>query len=105
MVLPFLYGGNMNNNIEYLLKYISNETFQKIKQKKSTYVLEELHDNYRDVDLNIKYLIKYGITNIDHVIYEMLEDLVSHHNDFIKKIEKYEQTLSKNEVIRMLENI
>ena len=51
----------MNYQIDYLLKYISNETFNKIKVEKSDYILTNLEDNYRDVDLNIKYLLNYGI--------------------------------------------
>ncbi len=95
----------MNYKIDYLLKYISNETFNKIKSQKSNYILTNLEDNYRDVDLNIKYLLNYGINhNIDKVIYEMLEDLFLSHNDFINQIKKLEKNLTKEEIIIMLEN-
>ena len=95
----------MNYQIDYLLKYISNETFNKIKVEKSDYILTNLEDNYRDVDLNIKYLLNYGINhNIDKVIYEMLEDLFLPHNDFINKINSLEKNLTKEEIIAMLEN-
>ena len=57
--------------IDYLLRYISNETFMSILNKKSKYILKLLEDNYIDVDLNIKYLVKYGITNIDKVVYSI----------------------------------
>lgn len=95
----------MNYQIDYLLKYISNETFKKIKAEKSDYILTNLEDNYRDVDLNIKYLLNYGINhNIDKVIYEMLEDLFLPHNDFIAKIKNLEKNLTKEEIVAMLEN-
>ena len=48
----------MNYNIEYLLRYISNETYKKILKNKSPYVLSLVEDNYIDTDLNIKYLIR-----------------------------------------------
>jgi len=51
----------MNYKIDYLLRYISNDTFNKIVSKKSDYVLKLVEDNYVDTDLNIKYLIKYGV--------------------------------------------
>ena len=76
----------MNYKIDYLLRYISNETYNKIITKKSDYILELVEDNYVDTDLNIKYLIKYGIKNIDKVVYESLEDLTTSHNEYINKI-------------------
>ncbi len=91
--------------IDYLLKYISNDTFAKIKKQKTDYILTDLEDNYRDVSLNIMYLIKYGISNIDVVVYEMLEDLVMSHNDFVTKINNWEHKLGKDGTIRMLENL
>ena len=39
----------MNYNIEYLLKYITNDTYGKIKTKKSSYLLELLEKNRIDV--------------------------------------------------------
>ena len=90
-------------NIEYLLKYVSNDTYKKIITK-SYYIKEKLENKYIDVDLNIRYLIKYGITNIDKIIYNMLDDLTLEHNEFINKIKKYEQNLTKEEVIVLLEN-
>ena len=95
----------MNYNIEYLLKYISNDTYKTIATKKSSYLLELLEKNYLDVDLNIRYLIKYGITKIDEVVLDRIEDLVNTHNDFIKRIEDYEKKLGKEETINMLENL
>ena len=95
----------MEYKIEYLLRYISNDTYKKIITKKSDYILKLLEDNYVDVDLNIKYLIRYGIKNIDKVVYESLEDLAISHNEYIDKINEYEKKLSKEEIIMLIENI
>lgn len=91
-------------NIEYLLRYVSNDTYKKIL-KKNDYILNLLEEAYIDTDLNIKYLIKYGIKDIDKVVYDMLEDLTISHNDFIKKIKDYEKNLSKEEVIMLIESV
>ena len=91
-------------NIGYLNKYVSNSTMNSLRQL-DTYILHDLTHNYVDVDLNIKYLRKYGVTNLDKVIPSMIEYLLLSHNDFIKKIQKYEQKMSKEEVISLLENI
>lgn len=95
----------MKKNTEYLLKYISNETYDKILKNTNTYILDNLETNRRDVELNIKYLIKYGIKNIDNVVYDRLEDLTLSHNQFISIMEKYEQSLGKDGFISMIENI
>ena len=95
----------MNYKIDYLLKYVSNETYKKIINNKGDYLLEDLEHSRVDVDLNIRYLIKYGIKNIDNVIYDRLDDLVLSHNIFIKKIEDYEKTLGKDNFISMFENV
>ena len=95
----------MNYDIEYLLKYISNNTYKKISTKKSSYLLELLEKNRIDVDLNIRYLLKYGVVKIDEVVLDRIEDLVNSHNDFIKIIEEYEQKIGKQETINMLENL
>lgn len=95
----------MNYKIDYLLRYISNNTYKKIITKKGDYILRLCEDNYVDTDLNIKYLIRYGIKNIDIVVYESLEDLTMNHNQYIEKIKEYEKQLSKEEVIMLLENI
>ena len=91
-------------NIEYLLRYVSNDTYKKIL-KKNDYIQSLLEESYIDTDLNIKYLIKYGIKDIDKVVYDMLEDLTISHNDFIKKIKDYEKNLSKEEVIMLIESV
>ena len=95
----------MEYKIDYLLRYISNETYKKILNKKSSYILTLVEDNYIDTDLNIKYLIKYGVKNIDKVVYDSLEELTINHNDYIKKIKEYEKKLSKEEVTMLLENV
>ena len=95
----------MEYKINYLLRYVTNDTYKKILNKKSSYILELVHDNYVDTDLNIKYLIKYGVKNIDKVVYDLLEELTMNHNDYINKIKDYEKKLSKEEVIMLLENI
>ena len=91
-------------NIGYLNKYVSNSTMNSLRNL-DNYILHDLTHNYVDVDLNIKYLRKYGVTNLDKVIPSMIEYLLLSHNDFIKKIQKYEQKMSKEEVISLLENI
>ena len=95
----------MNYNIDYLLRYVSNDTYKKIVSKKSDYVLKLCEENYVDTDLNIKYLIRYGVKSIDKVVYESLEDLTQSHNEYINKIKEYEKNLSKEEVIMLLENM
>ena len=48
----------MGYNIDYLLRYVSMDTYNKIINSNNDYVLGLLSDNYIDVNLNIKYLIK-----------------------------------------------
>jgi len=91
-------------NIEYLHKYISNYTMKELENL-DLYILEDLTHNYVDVDLNIKYLKKYGVTNLEKVIPSMIEYLLLSHNDFIKKIQNYEKTMTKEEVISLIENM
>ena len=95
----------MNYKIDFLLRYISNDTYINIINKKSEYILGLVEDNYVDTDLNIKYLIRYGVKSIDKVVYESLEDLTINHNEYINKIKEYEKDLNKEEVIMLLENI
>mgnify|MGYP004535949409 CR=1 FL=1 len=94
----------MGYSLDYLLRYVSMDTYKKIISNNNDYILELLSDNYVDIDLNIKYLIKYGITNIDSVIYNNISDFITGHNEFIKKIKEYEKNLTKEEVIMLYEN-
>lgn len=94
----------MKDRLDYLLRYVSMDTYNNIIKNTSEYILDLLRDNYIDVNLNIKYLIKYGISNIDNVIYNNINDLIINHNDFIKMINNYENNLTKDEVITLIEN-
>ena len=94
----------MGYSLDYLLRYVSMDTYKKIISNNNDYILGLLSDNYVDIDLNIKYLIKYGITNIDSVIYNNISDFITGHNEFIKKIKEYEEILTKEEVIMLYEN-
>ena len=92
-------------NIEYLLKYVSNDCYNKIISMKNDYLLDSLEHFRIDVDLNIRYLIKLGISNLDGVIYDRLEDLIKSHNDFIKQCDNYIKTMGKDSFISMVENM
>lgn len=94
----------MNNRIEYLLKYISNDCYKKILSKNSDYILDNIVDNRVDVDLNIRYLIKLGVKNIDSVVLERMDDLLLSNNEFENKMSDYEKKLSKDGLIDMLDN-
>ena len=76
----------MGYNIDYLLRYVSMDTYNKIINSNNDYVLGLLSDNYIDVNLNIKYLIKYGVSNIDKIVYNNIND--------------YRFTLGKNNYIQ-----
>ena len=91
--------------MDYLLRYVSMDTYNKIINENNDYILELLKNNYIDVNLNIKYLVSYGVTNFDKVIPNILSDLLISHDEFEKKIKKYEESLSKEEVIMLIENI
>ena len=95
----------MNYKIDYLLRYISNDTYKKILKNKNSYIIKLVEDNYIDTDLNIKYLIKYGVKDIDKVVYDSLEELTISHNEYLKKIKEYERKLTKEEVIMLLESV
>ncbi len=95
----------MNYKIDYLLKYVSNETYKKIVKDTNDYILDDLETNRVDVDLNIRYLIKYGVKNIDGVILDRTDELVLDHNDFIEKVLAYEKNIGKDGFIDMIENL
>ena len=92
----------MKEKPEYLLKYIRNDTYNKILKKNGDYIIENLVDNRVDVDLNIRYLIKLGVKNIDIVVLERLDDLLLDNNRFIEKMNEYEEKITKDGLIDML---
>ena len=94
----------MGYNIDYLLRYVSMDTYNKIIISYYDYVLGLLSDNYIDVNLNIKYLIKYGVSNIDKIVYNNINDFIVSHSEFINVIKNYEKSLSKDEIIMLYEN-
>lgn len=94
----------MGYNIDYLLRYVSIDTYNKIINSNNDYVLGLLSDNYIDVNLNIKYLIKYGVSNIDKIVYNNINDFIVSHSEFINVIKNYEKSLSKDEIIMLYEN-
>ena len=94
----------MKDKPDYLLKYISNDTYKKILKRNGDYIIENLVDNRVDVDLNIRYLLKLGIKNIDIIVLERLDDLLLDNNHFIKKMSDYEDKLTRDGLISMLEN-
>lgn len=95
----------MKYKIDYLLRYVSMDTYLKILNNKNDYTLSLLQDNFVNVNLNIEYLIKYGITNIDKIIFNIIDDILCDHDLFIKKIKDYEKNLTKEEVIMLIENL
>lgn len=94
----------MKEKPDYLLKYISNDAYREVLNNNSNYIIENLIDNRIDVDLNIRYLLKLGLKNIDIVVTERLDDLLLEHNQFIAKMNEYENKLTKEGLINMLEN-
>lgn len=94
----------MGYNIDYLLRYVSMDTYNKIINSNNDYILGLLSDNYIDVNLNIKYLIKYGVSNIDKIVYNNINDFIVSHSEFINVIKNYEKSLSKDEIIMLYEN-
>lgn len=94
----------MGYNIDYLLRYVSMDTYNKIINSNNDYVLGLLSDYYIDVNLNIKYLIKYGVSNIDKIVYNNINDFIVSHSEFINVIKNYEKSLSKDEIIMLYEN-
>ena len=94
----------MGYNIDYLLRYVSMDTYNKIINSNNDYVLGLLSDNYIDVNINVKYLIKYGVSNIDKIVYNNINDFIVSHSEFINVIKNYEKSLSKDEIIMLYEN-
>lgn len=95
----------MEKNTEYLLRYMSMDDYNSLLKSSNEYIKELLSNNYINVNLNIKYLINYGISNINKVIPNIIGDLLLDSKDFEKKINNYEKSLSKDEVIMLIENM
>lgn len=95
---------DVEEKLEYLLRYISMETYKSILNSNNKYIINLLIDNAYNINLNIKYLINYGVTDITSVILQKSDDLIKENNDFIKEIENYEKKLSRREVIALFEN-
>lgn len=93
-----------NSNIDYLLRYISYHNYQKLIKNNNTYLLSLLEDNAYNINLNIKYLIKYGISDIEKAILNNIEALSKEHNSFINDITSLEEKLTKKEIIALFEN-
>lgn len=91
-------------NIDYLLRYVSMDTYNKMLNNYNSYILKLLKDNYIDTNLNIMYIVSYGVSNIDKVVYNNIEDFIISHDEFINKIKNYEKSLSKKEIITLIEN-
>lgn len=94
----------MNNKLTFLLKYISMETYEKIINTKNEYILEEIKNNYRSINLNLAYLTKYGVKFNDKFIYNNLTDLTTE-SFYEQKIKELSKNLTKEEIITLLENI
>jgi len=94
----------MKYKIDYLLQYISNDELKFILNRYNDYTLKCLEDDRVLVLNNIRYLVKYGISNINDVIVRNIEDFLDDNKEFIDKIKKYEQSMTKEEIISMLEN-
>ena len=94
----------MQKETDYLLKYVTNDTYQKILNNNHIYTIENLIDNRVDVDLNIRYLINLGVKNIDRIVIERLDDLLLKNAEFEAKMNEYIEKLTKDGFIDMLDN-
>ena len=90
--------------IDYLLKYISFDSYNKLVHSGNSYVIELFSNNMRNVNLNCQYLIGYGVSNIESVILNKAEDITLDHDLFIDNINTLEKKLSKKDVIALYEN-
>lgn len=102
-IFLFLMGGKMKKETEYLLKYIKNDTYQKVISKDIS-LLSNLGNDRRDIELNIRYLLKLGVSNIDYIVLERMDDLFLSHIAFEKKIDDLLCRYSKEELVSFLEN-
>lgn len=95
----------MRNGLDYLLKYVSNETLGVMKKRYSSYILESLEDERVNIEYNLRYFLKYGIKDIDNICLKNIDDVLLEHDKLIEKINNYESKLSKNDVIMMYDNM
>ena len=94
----------MKYKLDYLLQYISHKELNNILDRYNEYTLKSLEDERVLVLNNIRYLIKYGVSNINEIIERNTEDFLEAEQTFRNKIKKYEEKMSKQEVIHLLEN-
>ena len=94
----------MKYKLDYLLQYISHQELNNILDRYNEYTLKSLEDERVLVLNNIRYLIKYGVSNINEIIERNTEDFLETEQNFRNKIKKYEEKMSKEEVIHLLEN-
>ena len=89
----------MEDKLNYLFKFISYASYEKLINSKNNYLLELLVNNSRNVNLNCLYLIRYGVSDIEKVILTKTEDITKDHDEFIKDIKSLEKNLNKKEII------
>ena len=94
----------MEDKLNYLLKFISYDSYEELIKSNNKYLLELLINNSRNVNLNCLYLIRYGVSDIEKVILTKTEDITKDHDEFIKDICSLEKELNKKEIIALYEN-
>ena len=94
----------MEDRLNYLLKFISYDSYEELIKSNNKYLLELLVNNSRNVNLNCLYLIRYGVSDIEKVILTKTEDITKEHDEFIKDICSLEKELNKKEIIALYEN-
>lgn len=94
----------MEDRLNYLLKFISYDSYEELIKSNNKYLLELLVNNSRNVNLNCLYLIRYGVSDIEKVILTKTEDITKDHDEFIKDIKSLEKELNKKEIIALYEN-
>ena len=94
----------MEDRLNYLLKFISYDSYEELIKSNNKYLLELLVNNSRNVNLNCLYLIRYGVSDIEKVILTKTEDITKEHDEFIKDIKSLEKELNKKEIIALYEN-
>ena len=89
----------MEDRLNYLLKFISYDSYEELIKSNNKYLLELLINNSRNVNLNCLYLIRYGVSDIEKVILTKTEDITKDHDEFIKDICSLGKQLNKKEII------